>query len=83
MAHGLPPDWPAAVINKERWQAARGLATLATWPSSGRRGSESPGLTIVGEVVRLREQLAWLLAPKPPNSHPQALPPHRGLKQTA
>jgi uroporphyrin-III C-methyltransferase/precorrin-2 dehydrogenase/sirohydrochlorin ferrochelatase len=60
VAHGLPPDWPAAVVAQgtsgrpsrrcaPRWHAA------APW----RGPAASPCLTIVGEVVRLRDELAW------------------------
>lgn len=61
VAHGLPPDWPAAVVQQgtllEQRVVAATLATLAQ--EVERAGLESPCLTIVGEVVRLRDQLAW------------------------
>ena len=61
MAHGLPPDWPAAVISRGTLPQQRVItATLATVADEAARAAlSSPSLTIVGEVVRLREQLAW------------------------
>jgi uroporphyrin-III C-methyltransferase/precorrin-2 dehydrogenase/sirohydrochlorin ferrochelatase len=59
--HGLPPDWPAAVVEQGTLLDQRVVAaTLATLPVAVEAaGLQSPCLTIVGEVVRLREQLAW------------------------
>lgn len=61
MAHGLPADWPAAVVahgTLSRQQVV--VATLATLARTVHdAGLASPGLTIVGEVVRLRDELAW------------------------
>jgi uroporphyrin-III C-methyltransferase len=61
VAHGLPPDWPAAVISKGTLPEQRVLvATLATLADAAERAQlSSPSLTIVGEVVRLRDRLAW------------------------
>ena len=61
MAHGLPADWPAAVISKGTLPEQRVVvATLATLAEEAARAQlASPSLTIVGEVVRLREKLAW------------------------
>lgn len=61
VAHGLPPDWPAAVVQQGTLLDQRVVAgTLATLPAAvDAAGLKSPCLTIVGEVVRLREQLAW------------------------
>ena len=60
-AHGLPADWPAAVVSHGTLAAQRvvtaALATLADAVAQARL--ESPCLTIVGEVVRLRDELAW------------------------
>ncbi|MEJ8836540.1 uroporphyrinogen-III C-methyltransferase [Ramlibacter sp. AN1133] len=64
IAHGLPPHWPAAVVEQgtlpEQRVVAATLATLADEVAAA--GLASPCLTIVGEVVRLREQLAWFEA---------------------
>jgi uroporphyrin-III C-methyltransferase len=61
VAHGLPPQWPAAVVQHgttlDQRVVSGTLATLAEQVADARL--ESPCLIIVGEVVRLREQLAW------------------------
>ena len=61
VAHGLPPHWPAAVVEQGTLLEQRVVAaTLATLPQEVETaGLRSPCLTIVGEVVRLRSQLAW------------------------
>jgi uroporphyrin-III C-methyltransferase len=65
IAHGLPPDWPAAVISKGTLPQQRVVtATLATVAEeAARAGLASPSLTIVGQVVQLREQLHWFDSP--------------------
>ena len=70
VAHGLPPDWPAAVVAQGTLPGQRVVvATLATLAAAvGREDLRAPTLAIVGEVVRLREQLAL------PEHLPQALP---------
>jgi uroporphyrin-III C-methyltransferase len=67
MAHGLPADWPAAVVSKGTLPEQRVVrATLATVADEAARAHlSSPCLTIVGEVVRLRERLAWFEAMSP------------------
>jgi uroporphyrin-III C-methyltransferase len=59
--HGLPADWPAAVVAQGSLASQRVVcATLATLAAEvEREGLRSPCLTIVGEVVRLRDELAW------------------------
>ncbi len=61
IAHGLPPHWPAAVVSQGTLAEQRVVcATLATLAAEvAREGLQSPCLTIVGEVVRLRDELAW------------------------
>jgi uroporphyrin-III C-methyltransferase len=61
MAHGLPADWPAAVVARGTQARQRTVcASLSTLAEAvTREGLESPCLTIVGEVVRLRDELAW------------------------
>ena len=63
-AHGLPAEWPAAVVAQGTLATQQAVcATLATLPEAvARAGLQSPCLTIVGEVVRLREELAWFEA---------------------
>ncbi len=61
VSHGRPPDTPAAVI---RWgtrpEQETVVGTLAGIVEQVRaRGIEPPALTVVGEVVRLRERLNW------------------------
>jgi uroporphyrin-III C-methyltransferase/precorrin-2 dehydrogenase/sirohydrochlorin ferrochelatase len=65
IAHGLPPDWPAAVVEQGTLPQQRVVAsTLADLPATvAAAGMKSPCLTIVGEVVRLRDQLAWFESP--------------------
>jgi len=62
--HGLPPHWPAAVVQQGTTEAQRvvtgTLADLAQRVAEA--GLASPCLTIVGEVVRLREALDWYAA---------------------
>lgn len=59
IAHGLPPDWPAAVVSRgtlpDQQVVCADLATLAEVVHAA--GLPSPGLTIVGQVVRLRDEL--------------------------
>jgi len=61
IGHGLPGDWPSAVIEQGTLLDQRVVvATLSTLAGEVEAaGLQSPCLTIVGEVVRLREQLAW------------------------
>jgi uroporphyrin-III C-methyltransferase len=64
MAHGLPASWPAAVVaHGTQAQQRTVCATLATLAQAvAEEGLQSPSLTIVGEVVRLRSELAWFEA---------------------
>ncbi len=59
IAHGLPADWPAAVVSDGTLPTQRVVcATLATLPDAvAREGLRSPCLTVVGKVVTLRETL--------------------------
>jgi uroporphyrin-III C-methyltransferase len=61
IAHGLPPHWPAAVVAQGTLDSQRVVcATLGTLAAEVERaGLQSPCLTIVGEVVRLRAELDW------------------------
>ena len=59
--HGLPADWPAALVEEGTSQRQRvitgTLADLAAKVQAA--GVTGASLVIVGEVVRLRERLAW------------------------
>ncbi|MCL4689940.1 MAG: uroporphyrinogen-III C-methyltransferase [Burkholderiales bacterium] len=61
VAHGLPPQTPAAMVQQATTSAQRvvsaDLATLAR--RAHEAGLKPPTLIIVGEVVRLRERLEW------------------------
>jgi uroporphyrin-III C-methyltransferase len=61
VAHGMSPEMPAAVVEKgttlDQRVVSGTLRDLA--PRVAASGLESPCLIIVGEVVRLRESLAW------------------------
>jgi uroporphyrin-III C-methyltransferase len=63
--HGLPPDWPAAIIQQGTTPRQRTVAgTLATLPALAEAAKlKAPTLIIVGEVVKLHEKLAWLPEP--------------------
>lgn len=57
--HGLPSDWPAAIIESGTSPQQRVLTgTLATLPQRV-ADVKGPSLLIVGEVVNLRDKLAW------------------------
>jgi uroporphyrin-III C-methyltransferase/precorrin-2 dehydrogenase/sirohydrochlorin ferrochelatase len=61
IAHGLPADWPAAVIQQGTTRHQRVMtATLADLAAKVEAaGFKAPTITIVGEVVKLREKLSW------------------------
>jgi len=61
MAHGLPPDWPAAIVQQGTTPNQRTVTgTLATLPGLATdAGLKAPTLIIVGEVVKLKDKLAW------------------------
>jgi len=61
VAHGLPPQTPAAMVQQATTSAQRVVsADLATLAQRAREaGLKPPTLIIVGEVVRLRERLEW------------------------
>ena len=60
-AQGLPPDTPVALVQWGTWNRQRTVTgTLADAAQLGRAvGLAPPVVAIVGEVVRLRERLAW------------------------
>lgn len=61
IAHGLPADWPAALVEEGTRATQRVIAaTLQTLPRQvAEAGIAGASLVIVGEVVRLRERLKW------------------------
>ncbi len=66
IAHGLPADQPAAVVQNGTTRRQRVLtADLGTLPEKvAAAGIRSPALIIVGTVVRLQQKLSWF----PPRS---------------
>jgi uroporphyrin-III C-methyltransferase/precorrin-2 dehydrogenase/sirohydrochlorin ferrochelatase len=75
VAHGLSLDWPAAVVSQGTLAEQRVVcATLGTLAAEvARAGLQSPCLTIVGEVVRLRDELAWFDAARLARTDPAQL----------
>ena len=61
LRHGLSPDTPAALVEQGTTSAQNVLTgTVGTLPSIvERKRPQAPTLVIVGEVVRLRDKLAW------------------------
>lgn len=61
IAHGYPKDLPAALIQQGTTRQQKVLAgTLSSLPSIvARTEVKAPTLVIVGEVVKLRQKLAW------------------------
>ena len=61
IAHGLPADWPVALV--EEGTSPQQRVIVGTLDDLPRRveaaGVQGASLVIVGEVVRLREKLAW------------------------
>ena len=59
--HGLPRDWPAALVEEGTSTRQRVVVgTLADLPSKvDHAGVTGASLVIVGEVVKLRERLQW------------------------
>ncbi|MES2884932.1 MAG: siroheme synthase CysG [Pseudomonadota bacterium] len=61
MAHGLPVDWPIALVEDGTQPTQRVvMGTLADLPAKVAAQTPSgASLIIVGEVVKLREKLSW------------------------
>ena len=61
LKHGLPGDWPAALVEEGTSPKQRVVTgTLSDLPDKVERaGIAGASLVIVGEVVRLRERLKW------------------------
>lgn len=65
VAHGLPADWPAALIEQGTTQSQQVVSgTLGSLPQlvAARDDIDGASLVIVGEVVKLRDRLKWFLA---------------------
>ncbi|MDP2811609.1 MAG: uroporphyrinogen-III C-methyltransferase [Rhodocyclaceae bacterium] len=62
--HGLPPDWPAAIVQQGTTPNQRTVTgTLATLPELAVAAHlKAPTLIIVGEVVKLQKKLGWFEA---------------------
>jgi len=65
--HGLPPTTPGAVVQQGTRRTQRVVTgTLATLPARvAKAGLHAPTLTIVGEVVSLRDRLNWFVPQTP------------------
>ncbi|MES2682696.1 MAG: siroheme synthase CysG [Pseudomonadota bacterium] len=61
MAHGLPADWPIALVEDGTHPTQRVvIGTLADLPAKvAAHAPSGASLIIVGEVVKLREKLGW------------------------
>ncbi len=61
IAHGLPADWPAAIVQQGTTPQQRTVTgTLSTLPRLAQHAQLTPPtLIIVGEVVKLHDKLAW------------------------
>ena len=61
MEHGLPADWPAAIVQHGTQPTQRTITgTLTTLPALAETSKlRAPTLIIVGEVVTLRDKLRW------------------------
>ncbi len=59
--HGLPADWPAAIIQQGTTSRQKTVTgTLTTLPDlAAGAGLRAPTLILVGRVVTLRDKLAW------------------------
>jgi uroporphyrin-III C-methyltransferase/precorrin-2 dehydrogenase/sirohydrochlorin ferrochelatase len=61
VGHGMRADMPAAIVEQGTTPQQRvHVGTLATLPALVRqRNIQPPSITIIGEVVKLHEKLAW------------------------
>lgn len=61
IAHGLPADWPAAIVQQGTTHRQRVvIGTLESLPRLALEAKlQPPTLIIVGEVVKLRDKLKW------------------------
>ena len=65
LAHGMRADMPAAIIEEGTTAKQRvHVGTVASLPQLVReRDIKPPSMTIIGDVVRLHEKLAWFGGP--------------------
>lgn len=63
IAHGLPENWPAAIVQHGSLPTQRTVTgTLATLPMLATAAKlRAPTLIVVGEVVLLHDQLKWVI----------------------
>ncbi len=61
MEHGRKPETPVALVRWGTWPQQEALVTTLGEAAEEvlRRGFKAPAVTIVGDVVRLRERLRW------------------------
>lgn len=61
IAHGMPPQTPVAIVQSGTWGKQKSVAgTLATIAKlAAEKKIVPPALTILGDVVKLREKLNW------------------------
>jgi siroheme synthase len=59
--HGLPADWPAAIVQQGTTRNQRTVTgTLASLPKLADEAQlKAPTLIIVGETVTLQSKLSW------------------------
>jgi uroporphyrin-III C-methyltransferase/precorrin-2 dehydrogenase/sirohydrochlorin ferrochelatase len=59
--HGLPPDWPAAIVQQGTTPNQRTVTgTLSTLPGLAEAAQlKAPTLIVVGETVTLQSKLSW------------------------
>ncbi len=71
IAHGRPPSTPVAIVSRATTTAQQTLvATLCTVAERVREQAvPTPAVIVVGEVVRLREQLQWFDLPPVTGCH--------------
>lgn len=75
MEHGLPADWPAAIVQHGTQPSQRTVTgTLTTLPTLAEAANlRAPTLIIVGEVVTLRDKLRWFAEGSDPEPGTQRL----------
>ncbi len=61
MEHGLPADWPAAIVQQGTTPQQRTITgTLSSLPALAEAAKlQPPTLIIVGQVVTLHDTLCW------------------------